>query len=86
MVAKRRPWGTRKDPFFYGLSVERANAERWKRIAEHNGISASAMFDLMVENIELTMSGRPVWLPAPLVEPESLTRTPKDGELHIDAA
>lgn len=70
----------------FPLGVERSSRDTWKQIAAHNGLSSSAMFDLLVQNIELTMSGRPVWLPAPLVEPEPITRKPKDGELHIDAA
>lgn len=69
----------------YPLSVERANREAWKRIAEYNGMSPSAMFDAMVESIELTPSGRPVWLPEPVIEREP-PRAAKDGELPIDTA
>jgi hypothetical protein len=72
----------------FPLTVERDSRDRWKEIAEHNGISASAMFDALVNNIELTMNGRPVWLPEPLIEPsaEETPRPPKDGELRIDTA
>lgn len=74
----------------FPLSVERTSRDRWKEIADHNGISPSAMFDAMVDNIELTMSGRPVWLPEPLIEPSAEApkppRPPKDGELRIDDA
>lgn len=88
MAARRLPRGTRKDPVVFPLSVERQSRDRWKEIADHNGISPSAMFDAMVENIQLTMNGRPVWLPEPLIEPEpeEPARPPKDGELRIDTA
>lgn len=85
---RRLPRNTRKDPVVFPLSVERHNRDRWKEIAEHNGISPSAMFDAMVTNIQLTMGGRPVWLPEPLLEPVAAdaARPTKDGELPIDPA
>jgi hypothetical protein len=60
-----------------GYDVERTSKDQWKRIADHVGISPSALFDLMVENIELDDRGYPVWLP---VKPAP------DGELPIDSA
>ncbi len=63
MTARRLPRGTRVDPVTLGYDVERPNKERWAQIASHSGMSASALFDLMVENIELDADGRPVWLP-----------------------
>lgn len=77
MSSRRLPRGTRKDPVVFPLSVERKNRDQWKKIADHNGMSPSAMFDAMVENIERDLRGRPVWLPE---------QPPKDGELPIDAA
>ncbi|WP_144797881.1 hypothetical protein [Microbacterium paludicola] len=77
MAARRLPRGTRLEPVVFPLSVEKRNRDRWKEIADLNGISSSAMFDAMVENIELDLRGRPTWLPE---------RPPKDGELPIDSA
>ncbi|WP_344257677.1 hypothetical protein [Agromyces humatus] len=60
-----------------GYDVERTNKDRWADIAAHVGMSPSALFDRMVENIELDGRGYPTWLPEqPL----------KDGELPIDPA
>lgn len=89
MAARRLPRGTRKDPVVFPLSVERSSRDRWKEIADHNNISPSAMFDVMVNTIELTMGGRPVWLPEPLLEllrDDEQPREPKPGELPIDTA
>jgi hypothetical protein len=64
-VAPRRlPRGTRKDPVALGYAVERENKTRWEEIAAACGLSSAALFDRMVETIELDESGRPVWLPA----------------------
>lgn len=71
----------------FPLSVERTNRDRWKEIADHNDISPSAMFDAMVAHIELTMSGRPVWLPEePTLIDRPQQRPAKEGELPIDTA
>lgn len=59
MASRRLPRGTRIDPVVFPLSVERTSRDKWKEIADHNGISPSAMFDAMVVNIELDMRGRP---------------------------
>ncbi|WP_448812163.1 hypothetical protein [Agromyces bauzanensis] len=76
-MAARLPRGTRIDPVTLGYDVERANKNKWKGIADHVGISPSALFDAMVENIELDDRGYPTWLPEqPL----------KDGELPIAPA
>lgn len=77
MAARRLPRGTRKDPVVFPLSVEKRNRDRWKEIAELNSISPSAMFDAMVEHIDLDLRGRPTWLPEV---------PPRDGELPIDSA
>lgn len=77
MTVRRLPRGTRKDPVTLGYDVERANKDRWAAIATHVGMSPSALFDRMVENVQLDGRGRPVWLP---------TEPLADGELPIDAA
>ena len=77
MSVQRLPRGTRKKPVVFPLSVEEENRDRFKAIAAHNGLSASAMFDAIVQNLPLDERGRLTWLPAsPL----------RDGELPIDAA
>lgn len=86
MAARRLPRGTRIDPVVFPLSVERTSRDKWKEIADHNGISASAMFDALIENIELDMRGRPVWLPEVPTLVDAPPRPPKEGELPIDSA
>lgn len=76
-MTPRLPRGTRVSPVTAGWSIEKASRDRFNAIAERNGMSAGAMFDLLIENMPLDLRGRPLWLPA--VEP-------KDGELPIDAA
>lgn len=77
MAPKRLPRGSRKDPATLFYEVERAHKEKWGEIAAHAGMSPSALFDLMVDNLELDDRGFPTWLPAqPL----------RDGELPIDSA
>jgi len=77
MAVRRLPRGTRIHPVTLGYDVERVNKDRWAGIAEHVGMSASALFDRMVENIALDELGYPLWLPEqPLL----------DGELPIDPA
>lgn len=83
MAAQRLPRGTRRDPVVFPMSVERTSRDRWKEIADHNGISSSAMFDEMVKNIQLDMRGRPVWLPEAPSLVDAPPRAPKDGELPI---
>lgn len=63
MTPRRLPRNTRVDPVDLGYEVERANKDRWKAIATQAGVSPSALFDRMVENIQLDEHGVPVWLP-----------------------
>ena len=64
MAPRRLPRGTRKEPVTLGYDVEKVNKDRWAQIASQSGMSPSALFDRMVETIELDESGRHVWLPA----------------------
>lgn len=78
MAAPRLPRGTRSKPVTAGWKIEERNRDRWNAIAERSGISAGALFDLMVETIEVDGPARPTWLPKdPMRE---------DGVLPIDAA
>jgi hypothetical protein len=43
--------------------VERENKQRWEQIAKNCGVSSAALFDVMVETVELDAHGRPVWFP-----------------------
>lgn len=76
MVQRRLPRGTRIDAVTLGYEVERSSKERWAQIAEHVGISQSALFDVMVQNMQLDERGYPVWLPE---------KPARDGELPIDS-
>lgn len=77
MTPRRLPRGTRIDPVTLGYDVERVNKDRWASLAAHVGMSPSALFDQMVENLPLDDRGFPTWLPEqPL----------RDGELPIDSA
>lgn len=61
MTPRRLPRGTRRDPVTLGYDVERVNKDRWKEIASAAGVSPSALFDRMVETIELDEHGAPAW-------------------------
>jgi len=74
MTDRRLPYGTRVDPVKFGIRVERRNKDRFDGLARDLGLSSAALFDLMVENLELDDQGRPTWLPDEL---------PKDGELPM---
>lgn len=76
MAAKRRPRGTLVDPTQLGYPVERANKNKFAAVARNANISAAALFDLLVENMELNERGYPVWLEVPLAA--------RDEELLID--
>lgn len=79
MTAPRRDRGTRIDPRTLGWEVEQVNKLRFAAIAAHSGLSASQLFDLMVEAMELDDEGYPVWLPKKPVRD-------REGELPIDSA
>lgn len=83
MTPARRRRNSIKDPVVFPLSVERKNRDAWKKIAAANGISASAMFDALVANIQLTEEGRPVWLPDYLPDTAVVSRPAQDGELNL---
>lgn len=73
----RRPRGSLREPTSLGWNVELDNKEKWQKIAAHAGVSAAALFDMMVETLELDPRGYPSWFVAPPLD---------DGELPIDAA
>jgi hypothetical protein len=75
MTDYRRPRGTLKDPTDLGWTVERANKDRFSALAAKAGMSKAAMFDLMVETLELDDRGLPTWVPRE-----------KEGQLPIDKA
>lgn len=77
MATPRLPRGTRDTPVTAGWKIEERNRDRWNKIAAGAGISAGALFDLMVQSIEVDGPNRPSWLP------DDPTR--RDGELPIDA-
>lgn len=79
MAVRRLPRGTRVDAVALGWKVEKAQKERFERLAAHAGVSAAVFFEAVVDhlNTELTSRGLPEWWPA-----QELT----DGELPIDSA
>ena len=77
MAPRRRPRGTLLDPVSMGYEVERASKAKLDAVAERAGVSSAVLFERMVEHLELTDQGLPVWWP------EELSR---DGELPIDSA
>lgn len=78
MSYPRLPRNTRIEPVSIRFLIERKNKERFAAIAAHSNYSASALFDVMVENIQLDDEGYPVWLPE--------RPTHQNGELPIDSA
>ena len=77
-MAPRLPRNSRVSPVTAGWEIEKSNRDRFNQLAAHVGMSGGALFDLMVENIELDHTGRPTCLPA---DPNA-----EDGVLPIDAA
>lgn len=63
-----------KDPIPLGWRVERENRDKFTELAAKAGISGAALFDMMVETLELDDRGLPAWLP----------RDDSKGHLPID--
>jgi hypothetical protein len=61
MAAQRRPRGSMIDPMALGWQVERAAKLRVDAIATRAGVSSAVMFERIVEHVELTDQGVPVW-------------------------
>lgn len=78
MASPRLPRNTRQEPVTAGWTIEERNRKRWNAIAARFEISGGALFDRMVESIEVDGPNRPTWLP------DDPAR--RDGELPIDTA
>lgn len=74
MSTPRRPKGSVRDPIPLGWRVERESRDTFTRLAAKAGISGAALFDLMVQSIELDDRGLPTWVP----------REDSKGQLPID--
>ena len=77
-MTTRLPRGTRVKPVTAGWEIDKINRDRFNAIAAHNGMSAGALLDQLIEQLPLDHTGRPVWLPA---DPYA-----DDGVLPIPAA
>lgn len=78
MGAPRRRRGPRINPVQLGWEVERTNRDRFALLAQHSQMSASQLFDVMVETLQVDEDGYPVWLPEKPVRD-------RQGELPIDS-
>lgn len=76
MAPRRLPRGTRVDAVSLGYKIERPQKERLDAIARNAGVSSAVLIEKMLDHLELTDQGIPVWW-----EP-----LPRDGELPIDSA
>nr|AXV46278.1 hypothetical protein pA2H2_p47 [Arthrobacter sp.] len=74
MSSPRRPRGSVQDPIALGWKVQRENKDHFALLASKAGMSGAALFDLMVENLELDDRGLPTWVP----------REDSKGQLPID--
>lgn len=63
MTSPRRPRGSVNDPIALGWKVQRKNKDFFTDLASKAGLSGAAMFDLMIENLELDERGLPAWAP-----------------------
>ena len=63
MSIPRRPRGSMIDPVPLGWRVERTSRDEFIKLAERAGISGAALFDLMIETLELDDRGLPSWVP-----------------------
>lgn len=76
MAPRRRPRGTLLDPVPIGYVVERPSKEKFDAVAVRAGISSAVLFEMVVDHLELTDQGLPVWMP----------QQDRDGELPINSA
>lgn len=74
MSTPRRPKGSVNDPTPLGWRVERESRDKFTELAAKAGISGAALFDLMVQTLELDDRGLPTWVP----------RVDSRGQLPID--
>lgn len=74
MSTPRRPKGSMKDPIPLGWRVERESRDRFSDLAAKADLSGAALFDLMVQTLELDDRGLPTWVP----------RDDDKGQLPID--
>ena len=74
MSSPRRPKGSMKDPIPLGWRVERENRDKFTALAARAGISGAALFDMMVETLEIDERGLPKWV----------LREDAEGHLPID--
>jgi hypothetical protein len=51
-----------------GYEVERSSKQRFDAIAEKAGVSSAVFFERVVDHIELSADGLPVWWPEPTNE------------------
>lgn len=63
MSTPRRPKGSMKDPIPLGWRVERESRDMFTDLAAKAGVSGAALFDLMVQTLELDDRGLPAWVP-----------------------
>lgn len=75
MAPRRLPRGTRKDPVPVGYRIESEYKTRLDNVARNAGVSTSVLIEHMVEHLELTDQGIPVWW----------TPLPRDEELPINS-
>lgn len=59
----RRPRGTLLDPAKVHWEVEKASKLRFNLLAKRLNVSQAVLFEQMVEHLELTDQGLPVWWP-----------------------
>lgn len=52
-----------KDPIPLGWRVERESRDRFSELAAKADLSGAALFDLMVQTLELDDRGLPTWVP-----------------------
>lgn len=76
MSTPRRPKGSVRDPIPLGWRVERESRDTFTQLAAKAGISGAALFDLMVQSLELDDRGLPTWVP----------HEDSKGQLPIDKA
>lgn len=64
MAQPRRPKGSLRDPLRVGVTIERTTDDRFAAIARSTGISKSALFEWVINSLELDENGVPVeWDP-----------------------
>lgn len=71
-MASKLPRGTRREPVRTGWLIEKDAKMRLEELAERADVSAAVFLEKLVDSIETTDAGLPIWWPADAKHSEEL--------------